>query len=144
MFFSASYKNIRSLAISLFWGAAIGLCSIPILFVAMLALTFYFFYATIVVVIVWFALAYFFGWLGMHDPQGGVLVIALYLINAVLCLALSGVPVIPPESKPRHIRELGEIIQSKGTTGIVYMNLAVMFAASVAVGHGLFHWMQKI
>ena len=142
--FSSIFKAIYSLAKSLFWGAAIGLCAIPIFFVAMLMLTFYFFYATIVVVIVGFALAYFFNWMGMHDPMGGVIIIALYLINAVLCLAFSGVPVIPPESKPRHIRELGEIIQSKGTTGIIYMNLAVMFAASVAVSHGLFHWMQKI
>lgn len=142
--FSSIFKAIRSLSISLFWGAAIGLCAIPIFFVAMLMLTFYFFYATIVVGIVGFALAYFFNWMEMHDPFGGVIIITLYFINAVLCLALSGVPVIPPESKPRHIRELGEIIQSKGATGIVYMNLAVMFAASVAVSHGLFHWMQRV
>jgi predicted ABC-type exoprotein transport system permease subunit len=137
-------KTIYSLVESIVWGAIIGLFSLPIAFVAILFLIYSFFFATIAVMIVSAALILYFSWLGIHDPAGAVLIVALYLVDAILCLALSGIPVIPTETKPHCVKDLSSIIQSSKASAMVYVNMAVMFAMSVAVSHTLFHWIQKI
>jgi len=138
----ALFTSLRTFIKNLILGGAIGLCTIPVLFVAVLVLTFYFFYATFVVVIIGLILSYFFYWIGLSDPIGHTIVVALYLTNALLCLIFSGTFTSPLTIEP--LQNLQKIPFFASTTENIYIKIAVLFTASSAVSHGLLIWASAL